>query len=172
MQTGIVLTTSYSGLGTPELAAHQLAHSFMRECDVLGHHSGVVVHSATEIDEEAQACLLAHSHYYQSGLHARCCGGFRETHIFSDIYDRLENPEPVQHLLAETFKKDGEGCGAGSGLELVRQMRALLKEAKFKDAMPCKAHGTAPRLARQRERKGGKAMMFRALSPPSATWCL
>ena len=159
LQTGTVLTSSYTGLGTAELAAHQLAWSFERETEVLGHHSGVVMHSATEIDAEAQTRLLEQrencaGNWLRSkskGCESRCCKGFTNGHIFSDIVDRLENPEPVRKLLAETlnFKKDGaavSGC-AQSGLDLVREMRSLLEGAKFKEEMECRTHGTAPSLA-------------------------
>eukprot|EP00971_Amphidinium_carterae_P178833 3547040-Amphidinium_carterae.1 len=102
LQTGIVLTTSYSGLGTAEIAARQLCHSFNNAVAIRGHHSGIVMHSATDKDKHAQQALLAHSQHFREKLQRRpCCESCTNQHLFADILERLVDPEPLKLLQEE-----------------------------------------------------------------------
>eukprot|EP00971_Amphidinium_carterae_P348186 6490367-Amphidinium_carterae.2 len=87
LQSGVVLTSCYSGIGGAETAMAML----MKAAEGLGAQSKVCFYSACDIEEQCQRCLCGH--------HAIS----RPQHVFTDVLDRL-NP-PVRRSLTRIVEE-------------------------------------------------------------------
>lgn len=141
---GIVLTTSYSGLGTAECALSMVVEEFARQNP--GMPCNVVFYSACDVAPEARQCLLAHGR--QS----------RPRHVFGDLLDRLyptdkEELDIIVDQCIRGWHRYLEGAQEGQrpkaeimaekkrlGSEMRGLLLAFLSEVEFRPDSFCYVH--------------------------------
>ena len=127
---GVILNTTYSGLGTPEVAARMLEYGWS-SCQKTpsSRPRTVCSYSASDINDHARQALLGH------------CRDSMPEHVFGDIVKRLPaHIEEQARLVTEDALANGTGRPDEDGLALVKALRAVLSKTSFQDQNYCYRH--------------------------------
>ena len=133
-ERGIVITTSYSGMGTAEAAVSMLSAEVASSLDC---PKRVVIQSACDSSDVSQRCLVAHG------------SASRAKHIFTDVLDVLYEDDKVyllkmqEDILSAADDNDKEDINAArkqKGIRLRRAIIAALKKIKFRPDAYCTLH--------------------------------
>lgn len=148
----MVLTTSYSGIGTAEFCAQRVAAAISSgsaepeatSSDVDAQHgsglpSGLICHSSCDCDEVCQEILLE-----------AAAAGAEATHVFGNILDRLTPSVQAEllNLQAEALADDGI-----TEDEYVKSLKLALTKMQFRFQAPCLRHGGECALSPRRDPK-------------------
>jgi len=120
----VVLTTSYSGVGSPEWAVLFLLQAFRD----LGYSLNIIFYSACDCDKLCQSLLMAHHQ--------------KPMHVFSDLCSRLPaDPffelKTLQKNYIEQYSQErerAEGSGAGFGKKEKKMLAKQLGDDFFEEA--------------------------------------
>ena len=143
MHRGVQLTTSYSGMGTPEAAGQMIVRGYKdyaaRSSTDIESIKGIFNYSAADCCGNARQTLL--SHRLES----------RPEHIFGDVLCRLCEQDE-QKMRCEMAKLEAEQVAAdgwrdtSQGRCLVETVRSMLDSATFQEEAFCYVHKRKCRL--------------------------
>ena len=130
IEQGICLTTSYSGLGTPELAACVLVEGH-GDAVASGANAKLKVHSASDISPAARELLIEND------------GPSSPLHVFGDVVQRLVPADAQRVRAVEAMNLDRHSGARGeedAGKGLVNKIRDALDTASFRKECWCYCH--------------------------------
>eukprot|EP00971_Amphidinium_carterae_P341364 6480128-Amphidinium_carterae.3 len=173
MLTGVQLTTSYSGIGTVEVAAGMLSDGFRQGCASYGRWSGIGCYSACDVDEDCQKALCAHQRDERDV--SECSHGLPwpkgPSHVFGDLLSRMdvESQKAIHSLTTATFAKESGRSSsdivpARSGDEFFQRVCQVLEKAHWLTVGHCKRHETSCKFVPSRQDGGSIHMEFAGLT--------
>ena len=145
LHTGLVMTSSYSGLGTAEVAGLMLADGFLESAKALGRQAGVRTYSAADISPEMREVLKLHHVVGEAESQSpwRLPANAGIEHIFGDIIDRCDSKtaSALRALNAATFEEVANGVRpAASGEAVVSRLTEIFAQASWHKSVPCFVH--------------------------------
>eukprot|EP00971_Amphidinium_carterae_P082691 1635669-Amphidinium_carterae.2 len=135
LHTGVVMTTSFSGLGAPEIAAEMLTTAFKHEVGGLhGRWSGIESYSACDILPHCRQMLCNKK-------------SSAPRHVFMDVLDRLDEASARKLRRVQSLTFEGcEPCSgeeelvAKNGGEVLSLLHGILGDATFQEKAWCEQH--------------------------------
>ena len=132
MSMGCWLTTSYSGVGTPEYVASVLTDGFRLAGGGEGRHAGFQLYSACDVAPLAREAIMNHR------------AKSAPAHVFGDLLGRVSESDEkkVRALVGCTFGKQvtDQPAVASDGAEVKAELIDIFRNASWRETCYCYTH--------------------------------